>query len=96
MRLPRYRLRTAMVLMGATALVLALGLRSSRLHERSSFHRDRASWFHLLSIPNRCATGDFQEGLLKVVKVPDGSLEVRPASPGAELILQRRETKRSE
>jgi hypothetical protein len=95
MRLPRYRLRTPMVILAGMALVMGLGLRAFRLRERSRFHHDRESFFRLLSTPNRCATGDFQDGLLKVVDGPDGFSEVRPASPRAESILKEREVRRA-
>jgi hypothetical protein len=98
MRPPKYRLRTAVVIMAATALAMGLGLRASRSRESSRFHQDRAAHYRLRYFlsSHRCATGDFQEGLLKVVGGPDGFSEVLPASPSAELILRERETKRAE
>jgi hypothetical protein len=98
MRLPQFRILTAMVVVAATALVMGLGLRASCFRERSRFHQERAGHYHLLFFlsSHRCATGDFQQGLLKVVDGSDGFSEVRPASPSAELILQERVKKMAE
>jgi hypothetical protein len=82
--------------MVTTGLAIGLSLRSFQLRERYRFHQDRASYFRLLSIPNRCVTADFQEGLLKIVDGPDGFEMAVPASPIAALILHERKTKRSE
>lgn len=92
MRRLRFGLSTAMALMAMAGLAMGLGLRSSQLYERARFHRDRASHFRLLSIPNHCANLD----LLKIVKGPDWFDEAAPASPIAALILEERARKRAE
>jgi len=92
MRLHRFHLRSLMSATAVIAVLLAIGVRSSRLNAQASYHRDRAQHYSFLGfVTGHCGIGKDDVGeLLGAEMKPEGGIVFLPVSPEAERILQER------
>jgi len=80
-RMPRFHLRSVMMIVAGLAVVMGLGVRSAHFRERSQYHRDLARSYRLLAwLLYQCGT----DKLLTLELKPGGGAILRRISPEAE------------